>query len=219
MTHDTFGLPGFGSSRSADLQRVLVSRCQALLGSSGSTLYAMTWTLVDTPSPPSISRLAASALRTSGSGCGGWATPQASDDTEGSRTAIDSRQKGLGRDLKMMTGWATPRANDGTGAQVPPGREGGVALKTQAGWATPAARDYKGATEQTYAERGGGKNGEALPAQVRHFMPGATLSGSSVPTDEQGRSLRLNPRFSLWLQGYPATWADCAEPVTRSSRK
>ncbi len=40
----------------------------------------------------------------------GWATPQASDHVEGSRTKPESRQKCLGRDL---AGWASPREADG----------------------------------------------------------------------------------------------------------
>ena len=50
-----------------------------------------------------------------------WATPQASDHVEGARTRIDSRQKCLGRDLKM---WPSPRAGNpgsrkpGTGGKV-----------------------------------------------------------------------------------------------------
>jgi hypothetical protein len=42
--------------------------------------------------------------------------------------------------------WPTPRANDGTGAKIPPGRDGGMALKTAAtlaSWPTPTTRDWK----------------------------------------------------------------------------
>src|SRR6185437_13482538 len=55
---------------------------------------------------------------------------------------------------KDFIGWPTPRANDGTGAKVPPGRTGGMALKTAAqlaGWPTPIAGSK--ATE-TYNEAG-----------------------------------------------------------------
>jgi hypothetical protein len=41
-----------------------------------------------------------------------WATPQASDFVEGRRTDVDSNQKCLGRDLKMMANWGTPLAQD-----------------------------------------------------------------------------------------------------------
>lgn len=44
-----------------------------------------------------------------------WATPQASDYVEGSRTALDSNQKCLGRDLKQCGQWRSPSASDGEG--------------------------------------------------------------------------------------------------------
>ncbi len=62
-----------------------------------------------------------SALHIEGKEFLSWATPQASDHVEGARTRIDSRQKCLGRDLKM---WPTPRAGNpgsrkpGTGGKV-----------------------------------------------------------------------------------------------------
>ena len=39
-----------------------------------------------------------------------WATPQASDHVEGARTAKESNQKCLGRDLNQMENWPTPTA-------------------------------------------------------------------------------------------------------------
>ena len=40
-------------------------------------------------------------------------------------------------------------------------------------------------------------------------------------TAETGKSVKyqLNPRFSLWLMGYPIEWAHCAERVTPSSHR
>jgi hypothetical protein len=52
-----------------------------------------------------------------------WATPQASDHIEGARTAKESNQKCLGRDLNQMN-WPTPRAGNpgsrkpGTGGKI-----------------------------------------------------------------------------------------------------
>ena len=43
---------------------------------------------------------------------GNWATPQASDHVEGARTAKESNQKCLGRDLNQMQNWATPNTMD-----------------------------------------------------------------------------------------------------------
>ena len=53
-----------------------------------------------------------------------WATPQASDHVEGARTAKESNQKCLGRDLNQMENWPTPRAGNpgsrkpGTGGKI-----------------------------------------------------------------------------------------------------
>ena len=53
-----------------------------------------------------------------------WATPQASDHVEGARTAKESNQKCLGRDLNQMQNWPTPRAGNpgsrkpGTGGKI-----------------------------------------------------------------------------------------------------
>jgi len=112
------------------------------------------------------------------------------------------------------------------------------------GWATPAARDYRTANLWTYEERGGGKKGEQLPNQAKlagwatptasekrrseDFAEGRTISPqeaigtmSSGSTAETGKTAQsqLNPRFSLWLQGYPAEWASCGGLGTRLSRK
>jgi hypothetical protein len=44
-----------------------------------------------------------------------WATPQASDHVEGARTAIESNQKCLGRDLNQLDGPQDPDKNNTTG--------------------------------------------------------------------------------------------------------
>ena len=60
------------------------------------------------------------ALHTKGSESSSWGTPQASDHIEGARTAKESNQKCLGRDLNQMN-WGTPRgsmANSPTQKQI-----------------------------------------------------------------------------------------------------
>ena len=75
---DTSGPNSCGSSRSADLQQSLESRLRARLGCDGSTVFSMTWSVVDTPAGRQISRLQASARRTKDSGfIGPLATPTA----------------------------------------------------------------------------------------------------------------------------------------------
>ena len=93
-------------------------------------------------------------------GMSNWATPQASDHVEGARTAKESNQKCLGRDLNQMENWPTPRAGNpgsrkpGTGGKI-------LAEEAKKNWGTPQARDWKGAQGRAY--KGGAKD---LPAQT-----------------------------------------------------
>jgi len=79
LTSGTYGRTGSTSSRSADLQSSLASRLQADLQSRGSILYRMTWKPWVMPSGRSLSRLRASALRTSETERTGWPTPAGRD--------------------------------------------------------------------------------------------------------------------------------------------
>ena len=75
MMSGTCGQLSTTSSKSAALQSSLESRFQENVSGLGSTLYKMTWRPWVTPSGRSRSRLAASALRTSETGCIGLPTP------------------------------------------------------------------------------------------------------------------------------------------------
>lgn len=106
--------------------------------------------------------------------------------------------------------WPTPSTQDnaqiaGQGAASKhPSRGttlGGAALAT--GWATPLASDSRGSA-------GVGK--KELPNQVQWIGEQLENSGAQMENTDQ---YRLNPRFSLWLQGFPIEWAYCAERVTR----
>jgi len=85
------------------------------------------------------------------------------------------------------------------------------------GWATPRARDGKG-NGVSKARAACGK-ADSLDLQCKTVSRNGMAPPSPFSARTDGRALPLNPRFSLWLQGYPETWADCAEPVTRSSRR
>lgn len=68
-----------------------------------------------------------------------------------------------------LSGWTTPRANDSTGAKIPPGREGGIALKTAAllaGWGSPTVNDAKN-SEYTYANGDHSKVCLKLPGMAK----------------------------------------------------
>ncbi len=124
-----------------------------------------------------------------------------------------------------LAGWPTPKAEDAESTGMSATR---IALgKTPDnlhtatkvhldGWATPATRYYRTPNHRSYMDRSGTTKGEQLNNQVAHTIPGASLNGSSAAT---GGSGLLNPAFSLWLQGYPASWGNCAPQETPSTLK
>lgn len=79
LTSGTYGLPGTGSSASAALQQSLESRLRAGLQCHGSILYQLTWKDWVMPSGRCLSRLVASARRTSDKERSGWPTPSSTD--------------------------------------------------------------------------------------------------------------------------------------------
>lgn len=190
LTIATSGQRLTGSSPSTRLAQSLGSRLRALTGSSGSTLYRMTWVHAATPARRWISRLRVSVPPTSDSGSIGWPTPTVGDaESSGSRSLPGSRaHPGLSlTDASLL-----------------------------AGWATPAERDYRTPNHRAFGERdGGGKRGEQLQNQVAHLIPGAHLNGCTAATENTGL---LNVDHSRWLQGIPATWRSCAPSATRSIR-
>ena len=71
------------------------------------------------------------------------------------------------------------------------------------GWLTPTTSDMNG-VRQLDGKRSGGLNTQANQCNAKTAKSG---------------SYQLNPRFSLWLMGYPIEWGRCAERVTPLSRK
>ena len=88
----TYGLRSSASSASVALAECLASRLPALLGSHGSTMFALTWKAQATPQRRQICALLARARRTSDSGSTGWRVP--------TLTARDARTVAGGRDRK-----------------------------------------------------------------------------------------------------------------------
>jgi len=83
MIADISGLRGLGSSASVALTEFLASRSRERLGTDGSTEYSQTWRVKVTPAGRRYWAHTASGRRTSGSDCGGWATPTQRDHKDG----------------------------------------------------------------------------------------------------------------------------------------
>ena len=87
-------------------------------------------------------------------------------------------------------------------------------------WPTPAARDHRdtGNLETSRFRKDGTERKDTVPRIAWLSQTGERLSNYSSET-VNGVPFQLNPRFSLWLMGYPIEWASCGEQVTLSSRK
>jgi hypothetical protein len=155
----TYGLRSSASSASVALQSSLANRLPALLGSHGSTMFALTWKAQATPQRRRICALLARGLHTSGNASTGWPTPDAQAMNVGAD--LDTHMARLDR-MKAKHG-------NGNGA----GLTLGIASQLAA-WATPASRDWHGAS------------GKPLSEQA-FTMVGATSNGSPAQTEKPGQ--------------------------------
>lgn len=155
----------------------------------------------------------------------GWPTPAANEYEPTDMEKMQARRQkckesqangnGFGLTLGMasqLVGWTTPKAMDGqkgartrtetTDRRVANGQANLAEMAlTLTGWNTPTENDAKQAQAQAQAAS-------------RNLSGQAKLS--SVETAKRGV---LNPRFSLWLMGYPEEWACCGERAMQSCRK
>lgn len=174
----------------------------------------------------------------------GWATPRAGKTTEEKMESWIARKKRgdvatMPLTLQAQTaGWATPRANDaekrGMVSEDP--RNGLVNQANMSGWPTAQARDWRSGKSNQHRVNSRPLNGVAMNSgNLVHG--GLALMGTFVeslherinfrgalepfirPKKVSSKSRMLNPRFSLWLMGFPQEWASCAERVTPLSRR
>jgi hypothetical protein len=156
----------------------------------------------------------------------GWPTPNA---MEGGQTSRSGKRKD---ELLMggLVGWPTPTTRDHKDGDeqsctnVPVNALLGRTA-TLAGWATPVANDDNKSVEAHLAmkKRMGERDGSnanrtaitSLQVQAQ-LASGPPSTSSPAGTEKHGA---LNPRFSLWLMGYPAEWACCGERAMQSCRK
>ena len=97
------------------------------MDANGSPEYALTWSTWDMPSGLPISRLRASARRTSDNGSGGWPTPDAEAHNTHDTKWVERREKQRARKIN----------GNGFGLTL------GMAAQT-AGWQSPTTGDAKG---------------------------------------------------------------------------
>lgn len=108
-------------------------------------------------------------------------------------------------------------------------------------WPTPSVRDHKdtGDLDKSRFRKSGKERNDTVPRVAYGIAPWATPNNLREQVDPRSQEIyasgktpppstaetentvpsQLNPRFSLWLMGYPIEWVYCAERVTQSSRK
>lgn len=177
-----------------------------------------------------------------------WPTPDSMQGAGGAQDAEKRKEGGHHirlQDAVTLAAWPTARANDGTGPQECIGRTGGPSLKQVAGWATPRAEDAESAGmrhSRGVADTLTAQSGQGMPlagwgtprvttnggignpdracdgkSRLEDQCLGATTTSSPAATARPA-GFRLNPRFSLWLMGYPDAWASCGERAMQSFR-
>ena len=147
-----------------------------------------------------------------------WLTPTTSD-TNGVRKLDGKRSGGL--NTQVVSAWPTPTHHNS--------KEGGYpgeltrntiplgAMKHMVAWATPNTMDHMAQRSDEALSRAKTKGG---CSNLKDQIPiSGTTHKSSIAETENIAPSQLNPRFSLWLMGYPIEWAYSGEAVTPLSRK
>jgi len=108
--------------------------------------------------------------------------------------------------------WLTPTTSDTNGTRELDGkRSGGLNTQATTLWTTPT-RDDTTQRKKKYAQGGSPLSYQSSQVSGMESKPSSAKTEKSAPS-------QLNPRFSLWLMGYPIEWAYCAERVTPLSRR
>lgn len=232
-------LPLFSVSRlqAPTLSERLAERLKANPRLCGSMEYAATWKELVTPAGLRLWAHTASARRTAGNGCIGWPSPSATVYGENLQREMDRRARlkekhgnGNGAGLTLgvtaqLAGWPTPDAMQGAGGAQDAEKRiaGGHHVRLQdaatlaaqagqglplAGWSTPDT-----VPDAPCMGSNATKTTQGLGNQARGVLATSSPAGTGNPG-----AFRLNPRFSLWLMGYPDAWASCGERAMLSCR-
>lgn len=202
QTNATCGPRSIGSSASVALSASLANRLKAQLGTDGSMEYRQTWKEKATPLGRSYWAHTASARRTFDSDCTGWPTAAARDWKDGRSNLHGTNARPL-NEVAVMAGWPTPTSLSYAASHRPGNNRSMNATMELAGWATPKVRDTRGVNTEAHLAKKKllGHGNSELVDQAKFFC---------VETADAG-AYQLNPAFTRWLMGYPATW-DAASP-------
>lgn len=195
-TTATSGLPGSDSSANADPDSSLESRLRALLDSSGSTLFTLTWKVRATPSGRPICALRALALRTGGSGCSSWPTPVASRGDYSHRNGNPDERTLKLSGVAKLSAWPTPTVADGTAGRdtFHHGENNPTLLGAarRAAWSTPTRTQAGGPPEAFLARKAklGGRCGVTitdlgLQAQMAAWPTPRAVDGAKGSTADK----------------------------------
>ena len=199
--NDTSGLSSLISLESANLQRSLVSRLQQLSDMDGSTIYKLTLREKVTPQQRQYYQLVASARTTKGTDSSSWPTPTHHNAKEGGYPGELTRNTIPLGAMKHMVAWATPNTMDHMKPRSP---EALLRKKTR-----PKEIGMKFPNNLR----------EQVDPKSQEIYASGKIPQSSTAETENTVPSQLNPRFSLWLMGYPIEWAFSGERVTPLSRK
>lgn len=123
--------------------------------------------------------------------------------------------------------WATPTVDDANNVTRASGQMQSLARDTNL-WATPSSRDHKDspgmATTGTNPDGSERERIDQFPRQVFQWdgatpPPSEALTAPSDSSPQKPRRRGLNPRFGLWLMGFPVAWLDSVPSATPSSRR
>jgi len=165
-------------------------------------------------------------------GSSGWTTPTVDDANNVTRAS--GSQASLARDtfqFGQAESWPMPQTRDykgesGTGRQERKGDPTETLANALTAWATPAAHEAR----LGFQDRTNGKAGsqESTTTDAIYFDGSRQRGQTPSPTVEpmapsdlsrKPPSRGLNPRFALWLQGFPVTWFDGVETPKRGRKK
>ena len=221
----TSGRIGIDSSASAALQSSLESRLMQRLDTAGSTLFKLTWKRKVTPLGRRYLERAASALRTAGSDCTSWPSPNRADhNASRSNDAIAYSRRWMEREnhgsqlahvAQALAACPTPNGDDANNVTRASGEFKSLTRDAQmASWATPISTDADYGMENAIAEQERGNTRiDSLVRQTSLLASGETPNGSGAGTGNGGQ---LNPAHSRWLQGLPKDWDVAAIVAHRS---